>query len=108
MAALGYGLLAVAVLGVLLLILFLIAPDRMKDFFGTIAMFARSLAESKAEAKGVRKHKRRSDPPAAPEHEHVRKRSTPRPSMLMTIRGWATPPRDSGPRRRHDDEGTDQ
>lgn len=104
MAALGYGLLAFAVLGLIVLVLFMIAPDRVKDFFGTIAMFARSVATSKAEAKG-RKHKRRTDPPDAPPREHQRR--TPRPSLLMTIREFAKPPRDSAPRHRHDDD-TDQ
>lgn len=106
MAVLGWGLIVLGGVLVLLFVAFMIAPDRVKDFFGTTAMWVRSLAESKAESKGGRKHKRRSDPPAAPEHVH--RRSTPRPSMLMTIRQWASPPRDSGPRRRHDDTDTDQ
>lgn len=101
MAVLGMGLSIFGGLLLLVFVAFLIAPDRVKDFLGTTAMWARSIAASKAEAKG-RKHKRRTDPVETPPREH--RRATPRPSMLMTIRGWATPPRESGPRRRHDDD----
>lgn len=104
MLALGIGLAVIGGVILLVFVVFLVAPDRVKDFFGTTAMWFRSLATSKAESKG-RKHKRRTDPPAAPEHMH--RRNTPRPSMLMTIRGWAQPPRSSDQRRRSDDTPED-
>lgn len=102
MAALGWGLTVFGGLLLLVFVAFLIAPDRVKDFFGSVAMLARSLAASRAESQGKRKHRRRTDPPKV-EHVHARQRNTPRPSLLMTIRGWASPPRDSGERRRDDD-----
>lgn len=103
MLALGIGLAVIGGVLLLVFVVFLIAPDRVKDFFGTTALWARSLATSKAASKG-RKHKRRTDPPDAAPVEH--RRHTPRPSLLLTIRGWATPPRDSGERRR--DDSTDK
>lgn len=98
---------AVAILGafaLVYLVFFMVAPDRAKDFAATVSMWARSLARSKAEAKG-RTHRRRTDPPGEPAREH--RRNTPRPSMLVTIREAFRPPtpRDSGEKRRTD---TDQ
>lgn len=89
MLALGIAASILGAFAVLYLVFFMVAPDRAKDFAGTVSMWARSLARSRAEGKG-RKHRRRTDPPDAG-HEHARS-STPRKSLLMTMRDFAVRP----------------
>lgn len=62
---------------VVFMVLYFRDPQRGNQFLGALAMFARSLFNSKADSK--RKHRRRDD---EAERVHVR---TSRPSLVKTI-----------------------